>query len=171
MSLDITQLNSGLKGHEGFLQWLVRTVKPEITVELGCDEGFGFFNLAIPGIGKVFSIDDFSGPFHEGKGAQKKRLIQANLLPNMELIDSIFVEATPLFSEDEIDILEIDGGHSYDNVFEDFLCWSRFVPSGGIVLFHDLYSFPNGPGRFFAELEGPKFSFPHSHGLGVWTKP
>ncbi len=39
--------------------------------------------------------------------------------------------------ETDIDLLFIDGGHSYEEVKENTLNWERFVPPGGTILFHD----------------------------------
>ena len=65
----------------------------------------------------------------------------------MVLLDDTFKGALDSMPGDpeEIDVLLIDGGHSIENVTEDFNLWSPFVRSGGCVLFHDLYSFPDGP--------------------------
>lgn len=175
MSFDLSQIPSAFKNHEQFCQWLVKTMDAKCVVELGVDFGWSFFHfgMAIPTDGMVYGIDDYSGAFHNGKGCEKMEAIIDNILPGMTLLDCTFAEAAEDWAIDpeEIDILLIDGGHSLANVTEDFSLWSPFVRSGGVVLFHDLYSFPDGPGRFFNELEGSKFSFSHSHGLGVWTKP
>lgn len=175
MSFDLTQVPSAFRGHEKFCQWLVQTTGAKVVVELGVDFGWSFFHfgMVLPKDGVVVGVDDYSNPFHNGNGINKRDSIRENLLLGMTLRDQTFWDAAYEWRLDPkpIDVLLIDGGHSYENVSEDFSLWSPFVRSGGCVLFHDLYSFPDGPGRFFAELEGPKFSFGHSHGLGVWTKP
>ena len=38
----------------------------------------------------------------------------------------------------KIDLLFIDGDHSYEGVFADWKLYSHFVSSGGIVVFHDV---------------------------------
>lgn len=37
-----------------------------------------------------------------------------------------------------INLLFIDGGHSYGEVKENTLHWEGLVPSGGVILFHDI---------------------------------
>lgn len=173
MSLDITQFNSAFVGHQDFCQWLVRTMRPKITVELGTDEGYSFFNFAIPGIGSVFGVDDWTHPFHQGSGGPKRERIATNLLPNMHILDGSFTTVAKAWSinRETIDLLLVDGSHDFNSVKEDFENWSPFLTSGSVVLFHDTRSFPNDVGRFFNSLEGARFEFPHAHGLGVWTKP
>ena len=36
-----------------------------------------------------------------------------------------------------IQLLFIDGGHSYEEVKQNTLNWEKFVPKGGVILFHD----------------------------------
>jgi len=178
MSFDLTQCPSAFRGHETFCQWLVQTTNAKTVVELGVDYGWSFFHFAmsLPEGGTVYGIDDYSNPFHEGNGGYKRDAIRSAMTDNMKLWDLSFEDACFLWQHGteiafEIDVLLIDGGHSYENVREDFNSWHKFVRKGGVVLLHDLYSFPDGPGRFFNELPGYKFDFKHSHGLGVWTKP
>jgi predicted O-methyltransferase YrrM len=38
-----------------------------------------------------------------------------------------------------IAMLWIDGNHEFEFVRDDFLCWSRYLVPGGIVIFHDWY--------------------------------
>ncbi|MEM7816503.1 MAG: class I SAM-dependent methyltransferase [Candidatus Aenigmatarchaeota archaeon] len=36
-----------------------------------------------------------------------------------------------------VDFIFIDADHSYSNVKEDFVCWSKFLKVGGYIAFHD----------------------------------
>ena len=33
----------------------------------------------------------------------------------------------------------VDGGHSYDAVYTDYLCWHQHILPGGFLAFHDIY--------------------------------
>ena len=71
-----------------------------------------------------------------------------------------------------IDILHIDGFHSYEAVKNDFDTWSKFVKDDGVILFHDTCITRPGFGvnKFFDELDLPKVNFTCSCGLGVVSK-
>jgi len=57
-----------------------------------------------------------------------------------------------------IRLLWIDGDHSYEAVKKDFLLWEPFVAPGGVIAFHDTYSW-EGPKRVVEEMILPSRSF------------
>ena len=80
------------------------------------------------------------------------------------------------FSDGSIDLLHIDGLHTYEAVKEDFTNWYPKVRPGGIILFHDVMARIKdfGAWKFFDELllsEQDIFRFNHGFGLGVLRKP
>ena len=46
-------------------------------------------------------------------------------------------EAAPLFPDDSLSFVYIDGNHSYEAVREDFRIWIRKIQAGGIISGHD----------------------------------
>lgn len=56
----------------------------------------------------------------------------------------------------EIDVLFIDGDHSYEGVKADFDKWSPFVKSGGTVFFHDCDNTSPGVVELFKEITWKK---------------
>jgi hypothetical protein len=86
-----------------------------------------------------------------------------------------FDEARGPFLKQSIDILHIDGHHSYESVLHDFENWFSAVRPGGIVLLHDVAArLPEFEvWRVWEELSRgyQTFTFPHSYGLGVLGKP
>jgi predicted O-methyltransferase YrrM len=58
---------------------------------------------------------------------------------------------------EKLDLLFIDGDHSYEGVKQDFEMYSPFVKEGGIVAFHDILDHPAHPdaqvGRFWSEIK------------------
>ena len=160
---------SAWKGHEEFAVKLVRFLKPDVMVELGVDYGYSAFAFALPNIGTVYGIDWFQGDDCAGKRdtyAQVRAEIINLGLGNLELIHADFSTAARSWRR-QIDILHIDGDHDYASVKRDFELWARFVKGDGVILMHDTISFPDDVGRFYDELQLPKFNFTHSHGLGV----
>lgn len=84
--------------------------------------------------------------------------------------DPATLEAASL---DEVDVLFIDGDHTYDGVEADFELWSPLVRPGGIVAFHDTVEngTRNEPGvrRLVSELKWryPSIEFFAPDGAGI----
>jgi len=74
--------------------------------------------------------------------------------------------------EKEIDVLFIDGDHSYEGVKADYERYEPFVKEGGLILFHDVLWHHKGVEKFFWEsVDYPKTVLPLSpSGLGVVYK-
>jgi predicted O-methyltransferase YrrM len=67
-----------------------------------------------------------------------------------------FERLARIFSDTPLDLLFIDGDHSYEGVRNDFLTYGSLVRQGGIIAFHDVlhHSDPNiGVERFWSELK------------------
>lgn len=166
---DIENLESGWKGHRKFAEWLVNYKKPETIVELGVDFGYSLFCLANPGIGKVYGIDSFEGDFYTGVHPNAigwvKKIIKENEYKNIEIIKGYFDNVVKTWDK-EIDILHIDGFHTYQETLNDYNKWTKFLNSKSVVLMHDVESFQNV--KVVYQLSNlHKVRFTHSNGLGV----
>jgi predicted O-methyltransferase YrrM len=169
-AFDPYQIPSAWKGHERFAQWLVCQMRPKVIVELGCDYGFSTIAFARPGIGTVYGIDRFAGRSERNAFEACRANIAASGATNIELIKADFRVVAQSWSL-PIDLLHIDGNHTYEDVRLDFNQWSTHVRDGGVILVHDTRSFPLDVGRFFKEITWPKFEFEYANGLGVVLKP
>jgi hypothetical protein len=91
------------------------------------------------------------------------------------LLRSLFDDALTQFADCSIDILHIDGLHTFDAVSHDFYSWLPKVKSGGLILLHDIAArhADFGVWRLWDELKtkGATFEFRHSWGLGIFEKP
>jgi len=143
-------------------------------VEIGVDYGYSFFTMArdFPKA-SVFGIDAY---VEYGTAQQAKSHVLSNIasFPNAKLIQGDSVQVLAMWRQPEnyldIDILHIDGDHSYDGVKRDFDAWSPVVLSGGVIMFHDINSFPSVR-KFFNELPGKKIEVDQGGaGLGIWVK-
>jgi hypothetical protein len=68
-----------------------------------------------------------------------------------------------------IDILHIDGLHTLEAVSNDYANWSKFVQPNGVILLHDIDSFPDVR-HFYNSIGLPKLFFLESAGLGVVSR-
>lgn len=168
--ININRLVSAWTGHRLFANWLVQTLKPEVTVDLGVDYGFSLFSLAESNIGQVYGIDNFKGDIHTGVHSDAYdtvlKVINENQYTNVNLIVGDF-DAVAAIWDKPIDILHIDGLHTYEAVTNDIRNWSKFLRNeNSVIIMHDTMSFPEVK-QCFDEIPLPKFNFTHSAGLGV----
>jgi hypothetical protein len=168
--------DSAWKGHGLLAMKLVESFNPKVIVDLGVDYGFSTFCLGYPKIGKVYGIDWFLGDDHAGlrETYSLVKLLHEDLEKefgplDIKFIKSDFAEAAKTWNK-KIDILHIDGFHSYEAVKTDYENWVGFCNKDALILFHDVESFPETVGKFFNELSGYKLINPGSAGLGILTK-
>jgi len=171
--------------HTPFAYDLVEALKPRLLVELGTQGGVSYFSMcqAIEEFGLptlAYAVDTWKGDSHTDNYGEE--IYDAVNKHNLEkyrgfsyLLRMFFDEALTHFSDESVDLLHIDGLHTYDAVKHDFDTWYPKVRPGGIILFHDITARIQdfGVWKFWAELQEkyPTFTFQHGFGLGVLHKP
>lgn len=165
-------VSSTWSGHIEFADWLMRYKRPLVTVELGVDYGCSTFSFALSEIGEVYAIDWFKGDQHTGYRDTSfifmdhlKTLQYSNVNVMAMAFDDAFNDWTL-----PIDILHIDGLHTYDAVRNDYNKWTKHLKYDGVVLMHDTCIDWFGVKDFFGEIQEPKLNFINSCGLGVISK-
>ena len=160
------------RDHRLFADWLIRRTEPETVVDLGVDYGYSTFCFALPEIGHVYGIDSFEGDEHAGVKEtydfvlKKKDELE---LDNITFIKGYFDDVVKTW-EKPIDILHIDGLHTYEAAKNDFEKWSPLLKENGVILMHDTMVERFGVKDFFEEIDLPKTNFKHCNGLGVISK-
>jgi O-antigen biosynthesis protein len=168
-------------GHVPFAFWMTAVCKPRFLVELGTHYGVSYAAFC-EGVARsrletcCYAVDTWVGDAHAGfygdelynelKDFHDKRYASFS-----ELLRKSFDDACGSFEDGTVDLLHIDGYHTYDAVRHDFETWRPKLSKRGVVLFHDTNVRRDdfGVWRFFGELrkELPSFEFLHSYGLGV----
>ncbi|SFX59912.1 Methyltransferase domain-containing protein [Thermoactinomyces sp. DSM 45891] len=173
--IEVQHIPTAWRGHEPFAIWLVQRLQARITVDLGVDSGFSTFSFATPNIGTVYGIDHFQGDGHAGYRntydfvmGTKDILKNKYGLDNIQFIQGDFTEVSKTWTQ-PIDILHIDGFHSYDSTKADFLNWLPHLQENGVLLMHDVTSFPSVK-QVYDESNMYRCFFSHSAGLGVLSR-
>ena len=169
-----------------FAYWLMGEIRPKVFVELGTHAGNSYYSFCQAvrdkGLtGRCFAVDTWKGDEQAGfyEGNVFKMVNQHNEKKYKSfstLYRMTFDEALAQFQCQPVDLLHIDGLHTYEAVRHDFEAWLPKLAPGALVLFHDIKVTHGdfGVWKFWAELKDKypqNFELRHSHGLGVIELP
>lgn len=178
--------NSAWLGHIPFAAWLMQIARPTVFVELGSHWGHSYFafckaakeaKIAV----KCYAVDTWEGDEHADYYGEKVfQFVDAHNKSNYasfsRLLKSRFDDVLMNFGDGSVDLLHIDGLHTYEAVKHDFDSWLPKMAPGGIILFHDtnVREGDFGVWKLWDELKA-RYSewveFNHSHGLGILRLP
>src|SRR5262245_35048939 len=164
-----------------FAFWIVDALRPSVFVELGCHSGnsYASFAQAVQTLGlptACYGVDTWRGDPHAG-------FFDESVFENWSdyhdrrfstfsrLIRATFDDARAHFADGSIDLIHLDGYHTFEAALHDFESWRPKLSARSVVLFHDINVRERdfGAWRLWEHLreDYPSFEFLHGHGLGV----
>lgn len=160
---------------------LLKLLQPRSFVELGTHAGdsyLGFCNnvrrLRLPTT--CTAVDTWEGDPQAGFYGDTVFAIldhenRAHYGGFSRLLRTTFDQAATTFAEGSIDLLHIDGLHTYEAVRHDYETWLPKMSPRGVVLFHDAAVESEGFGvrQLWYEISAgkPNFLVPYGFGLGL----
>jgi len=175
-------------GHRNFAYDYIANIKPDSVVELGTHYGssfFAFLQAIEDGLSphtRLYGIDAWS-PVPGNDWTTKEYEIDiyeifSNTLAAYDSkaypIKKIFDQALDDFEDESIDLLHIDGTHTYEAVKYDYESWLPKLKSNAVVLFHDIsetsYLHEESSPKFWQEIKSQTqytLEFDHCYGLGI----
>lgn len=167
-------------GHVFFARWIMRVFQPRVFVELGTHHGFSYFTCcetvrenSLPT--RCHAVDHWQGDSHSGKYGADIFEAVSSFNRRYEAFSTLyrmcFDDALAHFDDKSVDLLHVDGLHTYEAVKHDFKTWLPKLSDRALVLFHDTIESGGdfGVWRFWEEVRTghPHMNFHQSHGLGV----
>lgn len=177
---------SSWSGHLAFASDLIVAIRPQLIVELGTHWGEAYFTFCQTvqenGLSSLcYAVDHWLGDEHAGHYGEEvfedvRKCNERYYHQFSYLLRASFDEALPQFADNSIDLLHVDGLHTYEAAKHDFYSWLAKVKPGGIVMLHDICPKHEGFGvwRLWEEIKEKfpsTFEFHHGWGLGVVRKP
>lgn len=169
-------------GHIPFAAWLMALMRPHTLVELGVYSGISYQAFCQAAVQyqvplSAWGVDTWQGDAHAGHydGASILRTLReqhdVRYGAFSTLLQKTFDEALADIADGSVDLLHIDGLHTYEAVRHDFESWLPKLSERAVVLFHDtaVRQGDFGVWRLWDELKQryASLTFEHSNGLGV----
>jgi hypothetical protein len=173
------QPNSEWLEHASFGFWLIDALRPRVIVDLSTGDGYSHavFCQAVRALdlnSRCYGIYHRQDNSHgTANGEDIFRAIsdhnEAHYKSFSSLIRSDFEQARTNFEDGSIDLLHIDGFHSYKAVLTEYTAWRPLLSESSVVLFHDTNACGRGIGiaHLWQELAHNHKHFEFLHGLGL----
>src|SRR5215831_18190344 len=135
---------SGWTEHTPLAMLLIELLQPRVVVELGTQHGVSYcaFCQAVQELKlatRCYAVDTWIGDAHAThyKEATYRELFAYHRRYESfsTLLRMTFDQALPYIAEASVDLLHIDGLHTYDAVKHDYQTWHPKLSERGIVLF------------------------------------
>ena len=181
-SPEILKESSAWTGHLPVAAWISQEKQPEIFVKLGTHYGHSYFAFCeaikrTQATAKCYAVDTWLGDEHAGEYSEEvfdyvRAYNEGHYGAFSSLLRMTFGEAVKRFADQSIDLLHIDGLHTYEAVRNDFYTWLPKMRSDGVVMLHDISVRERNFGvwKLWEELKADyeiHMELAHSYGLGI----
>ena len=165
--LAAVDFDSGLGDSAWLLYGLARSLKPKVCVEIGSARGKSacYVGMALMqnGFGKLYAIDPHTKTnWNDSRSVDTLPVIEHNirslgLTEYVEIVRKTSDDAVKEWSQ-PIDLLFIDGDHTYEGVRRDWESFSPFLAEFGVTVFHDtLWDLKPDPRWYRPDMGVPRF--------------
>jgi hypothetical protein len=169
-------------GHLPLASFLMQELTPKIFVELGTHSGNSYFSFCQSVYEnkintRCYAVDTWLGDEHSGSYDEEfyqkvKDHNDENYSSFSTLLKMTFNEALDKFEDGSVDLLHIDGLHTYEAVKYDYESWLPKMSPDGVIVFHDTQVFERNFGvnklwKELLEIYPNNIEFLHCNGLGV----
>jgi len=134
---------------------------PRIMVEIGCDAGgtLWAWRQLVPRVIGIEYPDEHSD---DNPWGTENPLVDhgCEVIRGDSHEESTRTALADLLQGEPIDVLFIDGDHTYEGCKRDFIMYAPLVSNDGLISFHDVSPHPNHPGvgvqKFWEQVPGDK---------------
>lgn len=150
---------------------IAKNTNPKVIVEIGIKEGGNLkvLSMMLPEDGLAVGID----PRKEIPWKMDDSLCKVVHIAGSSHENETIQKLKDLLAGRMIDVLFIDGDHSYEGMLADYKDYSPLVRDGGVIAIHDIYYLVEVTNAWNAISHPRKVESPKIHssiGIGVITK-
>jgi predicted O-methyltransferase YrrM len=165
--LDGVSFHSGLGDSAWLLYGLCRSMKPNVCVEIGSARGKSacYVGMALKenGVGHLYAIDPHTRTnWNDSESVDTYEVMWRNVkkLGLQDVVTMVRKTSSEMLKDwsEKIDLIFIDGDHSYEGVKADWEGFRPFLKEFGLAVFHDtLWDLRPNPKWARSDMGVPKF--------------